>query len=494
MAEPRPAHRTRRVVPRARERTARTCTSAPCLRLRGPGARLRRLRRAASSARLHLVPRYRQQLAFPPLGAGAPGVGRRPALQRPLPRPPHRAAGARRRRAAAQRSPAACSPSSSTATSRCGRSGSSTTSSGGRFALICKTHHALVDGISGVDIMTVLFDLEPDPPEPRAAAPPWSRGPQPSARRSCSPTRWPSARRAPLGARPRPRSARSRDPRAAPARGPRRGRARRDGCAPGCAARRRARSTCAIGPHRRFAWVDGDLAAVQGDQGRARRHGQRRRAHRRHRRAARATCSAAGATPRASSSRRWCRSPCAPTPSAARSATAWRRCTRRCRSALRDPVERFGFVHAAMSGLKESGQAVGARGDHPARRLRRADRARPGGAAAVAPALLQPHGDQRARARSSRSTCSGARLRGVLPEGAARRSTPRSASRSCPTTGTLFFGLLGDYDALADLDALAADLRDAIAELAAAAGVARRRRAPLRRVAALRRGGSSSRA
>src|SRR3954463_13052261 len=26
-----------------------------------------------------------------------------------------------------------------------------------RFALICKTHHALVDGISGVDIMTVLF-------------------------------------------------------------------------------------------------------------------------------------------------------------------------------------------------------------------------------------------------------------------------------------------------------------------------------------------------
>ena len=33
---------------------------------------------------------------------------------------------------------------------------------GGRFALICKTHHALVDGISGVDIVTVLFDLEPE--------------------------------------------------------------------------------------------------------------------------------------------------------------------------------------------------------------------------------------------------------------------------------------------------------------------------------------------
>jgi diacylglycerol O-acyltransferase len=35
---------------------------------------------------------------------------------------------------------------------------------GERFALISKTHHALVDGISGVDLATVLFDLEPDPP------------------------------------------------------------------------------------------------------------------------------------------------------------------------------------------------------------------------------------------------------------------------------------------------------------------------------------------
>jgi diacylglycerol O-acyltransferase len=34
---------------------------------------------------------------------------------------------------------------------------------GGRFALISKTHHALVDGVSGVDIATVLFDLTPVP-------------------------------------------------------------------------------------------------------------------------------------------------------------------------------------------------------------------------------------------------------------------------------------------------------------------------------------------
>jgi diacylglycerol O-acyltransferase / wax synthase len=36
---------------------------------------------------------------------------------------------------------------------------------GGKFALISKTHHALVDGVSGVDIATVLFDLQPVPPD-----------------------------------------------------------------------------------------------------------------------------------------------------------------------------------------------------------------------------------------------------------------------------------------------------------------------------------------
>jgi diacylglycerol O-acyltransferase / wax synthase len=39
-------------------------------------------------------------------------------------------------------------------------------SEGGRFALISKTHHALVDGVAGVDIATILFDLEPVPQAP----------------------------------------------------------------------------------------------------------------------------------------------------------------------------------------------------------------------------------------------------------------------------------------------------------------------------------------
>jgi diacylglycerol O-acyltransferase len=34
-----------------------------------------------------------------------------------------------------------------------------------RFALITKTHHSLIDGIAGVDLATVLFDLSPEPPQ-----------------------------------------------------------------------------------------------------------------------------------------------------------------------------------------------------------------------------------------------------------------------------------------------------------------------------------------
>jgi WS/DGAT/MGAT family acyltransferase len=50
-----------------------------------------------------------------------------------------------------------------------------------RFALIFKTHHALVDGVSGVDLATVLLDLEPDPQPPATAElAPWQPRPEPS--------------------------------------------------------------------------------------------------------------------------------------------------------------------------------------------------------------------------------------------------------------------------------------------------------------------------
>jgi diacylglycerol O-acyltransferase / wax synthase len=49
-----------------------------------------------------------------------------------------------------------------------------------RFALVTKTHHALVDGISGVDIATVLFDLKPVP-EPAETDRDWVPSPEPSS-------------------------------------------------------------------------------------------------------------------------------------------------------------------------------------------------------------------------------------------------------------------------------------------------------------------------
>jgi WS/DGAT/MGAT family acyltransferase len=49
---------------------------------------------------------------------------------------------------------------------------------GGRWALLSKVHHAMVDGIGGFDLMAELFDLTPEsePPEPE----PWTPRPGPS--------------------------------------------------------------------------------------------------------------------------------------------------------------------------------------------------------------------------------------------------------------------------------------------------------------------------
>jgi diacylglycerol O-acyltransferase / wax synthase len=50
---------------------------------------------------------------------------------------------------------------------------------GGRFAIVTKSHHCLIDGVSGVDITNVLFDTEPEPetvPEPE----PWTPRPEPT--------------------------------------------------------------------------------------------------------------------------------------------------------------------------------------------------------------------------------------------------------------------------------------------------------------------------
>ncbi len=54
---------------------------------------------------------------------------------------------------------------------------------GGRFALVNTNHHAMIDGISGTDIMSVLLTPSPDPSDPRVKPLPWRPRPEPTAAR-----------------------------------------------------------------------------------------------------------------------------------------------------------------------------------------------------------------------------------------------------------------------------------------------------------------------
>src|SRR4051812_10530718 len=128
-------------------------------------------------ARLHLVPRYRQRLAYPPFGVARPVWVDDPHFNphyhiRHTALPAPAAEGQLRRlagRVFSQGLDRAKPLWEIWLVQEVGED---------RFALITKTHHALVDGISGVDILTVLFSLEPDPP-PIAPPPPWSPAPVP---------------------------------------------------------------------------------------------------------------------------------------------------------------------------------------------------------------------------------------------------------------------------------------------------------------------------
>jgi diacylglycerol O-acyltransferase / wax synthase len=51
----------------------------------------------------------------------------------------------------------------------------------GGFALLSKSHHAMIDGIAGVDLGTVLFDLGPEPAPPPEGLRPWTPDAEPGA-------------------------------------------------------------------------------------------------------------------------------------------------------------------------------------------------------------------------------------------------------------------------------------------------------------------------
>jgi diacylglycerol O-acyltransferase / wax synthase len=129
-------------------------------------------------SRLHLVPRYRQRLAFVPFDQGRPVWTDDPHFN---PRYHIRHTGLPRPEDEAELKQLAGRLFSQ----RLDRSKPLWEMwlvqhmAGERFALIAKTHHALVDGISGVDITTVLFDLEPEPAGTPRAAVTWVPRPLP---------------------------------------------------------------------------------------------------------------------------------------------------------------------------------------------------------------------------------------------------------------------------------------------------------------------------
>ena len=131
-------------------------------------------------SRLHLVPRYRQKLATPPLETGRPLWVDDPTFNlayhvrhTALPAPGDEdALLALAARVFSQRLDRSKPLWELWLVEGLRERG---------FALLSKTHHALVDGISGVDLASVLFDLSPEGPRGPDGAEPWVPQPEPSS-------------------------------------------------------------------------------------------------------------------------------------------------------------------------------------------------------------------------------------------------------------------------------------------------------------------------
>jgi diacylglycerol O-acyltransferase / wax synthase len=420
--------------------------------------------------RLHLVPRYRQKLAHPPLAQARPvwvddphfNIGyhvRHTALPAPAGQAElQRLAG----RLFSQRLDRSKPLWEIWLVDRAGED---------RFALVCKTHHALVDGISGVDITTVLFDLEADPPR-AAEPPPWVPRPQPSRARLLVDAAV-ELLGAPLdAARAAAHALTHADEAGADAGRAVAGMAQM--LAAGIAGAPPSPLNVRIGPHRRFAWANGDLeqfkaiktalggtvndvvlTVVAG--------------------ALRALLIRRGRDPKRLELK-------AMVPVSVRADSERGALGNRVAAiyaplpvGVSDPLERFAIVHEAVGHLKRSGQAVGA---EALTRL----------AGFAAPTVLDQAARLQARQRFFNLTVTnvpgpqtplymlGHRLLAFYPQVPLAINTALGIA-IMSYDGQLSFGLLGDYDAMPDLDRLASGLTAAIADLAGAAGVARAGRA-----------------
>jgi diacylglycerol O-acyltransferase / wax synthase len=334
---------------------------------------------------------------------------------------------------------------------------------GGRFAVVGKTHHCLVDGVSGVDITTVLFDLDRDSAQVSDPEP-WLPEPEPSRpqllaeallQRATHPSELVRGARALVEAPRRAAESAIQELGAA-------GSFLRTGfAAPGSPI------NCSIGPYRRFTWVRTDLddlkriknlaggtvndvvvTIVAGALGRY----LRGRGH-----------STAGLELRAM------------VPISVRTADQRGALGNRVSAMMaplpvwrEDPVERLEAISSTMRHLKSSGQAVGAS------LLTDVTNFAPPTIAAQA-ARLQ------SRQRFFNTVVTnvpgpqfplyllGRELLDVFP------MVPLAANQAVcfgimSYNGGVNFGLTADYDATPDLEALAGDVDASLAELTAAVG------------------------
>ncbi len=335
---------------------------------------------------------------------------------------------------------------------------------GGRFALIGKTHHALVDGVSGVDITTVLFDTAPDGVPAARAAQSWTARPLPSSAQLLG--RALLERATVPGEVARGARALTRAPRQVL--GGVRDRLVGLGAMAWAGVNGAPDSpfNVAIGPHRRYTWVDADL-----DRFRAIKT------------ALGGTVNDAILTAVAGGLGRYLRSQGhntedlvlkAMVPVSVRADVERGALGNRVAAMyaplpvdVDSPRACFEEIHASMSGLKESGQAVGAQvltelaGFAPPTILSQAARlqSRQRFFNVVVTNIPGPQGPLYLLGR---------RLTGLYPV------VPLAQNQALGIAimsyaGRLGFGLLADFDALPGLEALAADLEEAIDDLAAAA-------------------------
>jgi WS/DGAT/MGAT family acyltransferase len=336
---------------------------------------------------------------------------------------------------------------------------------GGRWAMVGKTHHCLVDGVSGVDVTTVLFDTTPELP-PMAEPEPWVPKPPPSdsqlladalLERATVPGEMVRGVRALL-------------------RGPRQilERALEDVSALGSLAWAGAGApktplNTTIGPHRRFTWVEADLARFKAIKN-----------------ALGGTVNDVVLTAVTLALGRFLREqrgldtddvvlkamvPVSVRAEAERGALGNRVATMYAPLpvGLKDALAAFERINEAMAELKESGQAVGAQ---VLTEL----------AGFAPPTIMSQAGRLAARQRFYNLVVTnvpgpqytlyamGRRLLAIYPQ------VPLSQNQGLGIAimsydGRLLFGLLGDYDAMPDLALLESDLAAAVDELALEAGV-----------------------